>query len=130
MEKEIYYTRVLPLVRYETINEKNGKKHTVAVDNLSSKEVLALPEEKARMLWNNGNDLYVAEQPIIYHEGMSIKFSIVYLFDELSKEEQAKYYEKTIVLPLTIKPVVKIYDDNSKRFFPKRKSKIKKEDTK
>ena len=130
MEKEIYYTRVLPLVRYETINGKNGKKHTVAVDNLSSKEVLALPEEKARMLWNNGNDLYVAEQPIIYHEGMRIKFSIVYLFDELSKEEQAKYYEKTIVLPLTIKPVVKIYDDNSKRFFPKRKSKIKKEDTK
>ena len=130
MEKEIYYTRVLPLVRYETINGKNGKKHTVDVDNLSSKEVLALPEEKARMLWNNGNDLYVAEQPIIYHEGMSIKFSIVYLFDELSKEEQAKYYEKTIVLPLTIKPVVKIYDDNSKRFFPKRKSKIKKEDTK
>jgi hypothetical protein len=55
---------------------------------------------------------------------------LVYLFDELSKEEQAKYYEKTIVLPLTIKPVVKIYDDNSKRFFPKRKSKIKKEDTK
>lgn len=130
MEKEIYYTRVLPLVRYETINGKNGKKHTVAVDNLSSKEVLALPEEKARMLWNNGNDLYVAEQPLSYHEGMSIKFSIVYLFDELSKEEQAKYYERTIVLPLTIKPVVKIYDDNSKRFFPKRKSKIKKEDTK
>ena len=27
MEKEIYYTRVLPLVRYETINGKNGKKH-------------------------------------------------------------------------------------------------------
>ena len=114
MEKEIYYTRVLPLVRYETINGKNGKKHTVAVDNLSSKEVLALPEEKARMLWNNGNDLYVAEQPIIYHEGMSIKFSIVYLFDELSKEEQAKYYEKTIVLPLTIKLRKKILSNSLK----------------
>ena len=37
---------------------------------------------------------------------------------------------KILLLPLTIKPVVKIYDDNSKRFFPKRKSKIKKEDTK
>ena len=130
MEKEIYYTRVLPLVKYETIKGKNGKKYTTAVDNLSSKEVLQLPDEKARMLWNNGNDLYVAEQPIVYHEGMSIKFSIVYLFDELSEEEQDKYFERTVVLPLTIKPVVKIYDDNSKRFFPKKRKKIKKEETK
>ena len=121
MEKEIYYTRVLPLVRYIVKKDKNGKEYTDVIDNLSREERLSLSEEKARMLWNNGTDLY---------EGMSIKFSIVYLFDELSKEEQAKYYEKTIVLPLTIKPVVKIYDDNSKRFFPKRKSKIKKEDTK
>lgn len=127
MEKEIYYTRVLPLVRYEIKEGKNGKKYTTAVDNLSSKEVLSLPEEKARMLWNNGNDLYVAEQPIVYHEGMSIKFSIVYLFDELSTEEQDKYFERTIILPLTIKPVVKIYDNNSKRFFPKKKRKIKEE---
>ena len=130
MEKEIYYTRVLPLVRYIVKKDKNGKEYTDVIDNLSREERLSLSEEKARMLWNNGTDLYVAEQPLSYHEGMSIKFSIVYLFDELSKEEQTKYYERTIVLPLTIKPVVKIYDDNSKRFFPKRKSKIKKEDTK
>ena len=116
MEKEIYYTRVLPLVRYIVKKDKNGKEYTDVIDNLSREERLSLSEEKARMLWNNGTDLYVAEQPLSYHEGMSIKFSIVYLFDELSKEEQAKYYEKTIVLPLTIKPVVKIYDDNSKRF--------------
>ena len=130
MEKEIYYTRVLPLVKYIVKKDKNGKEYTDVIDNLSREERLALSEEKARMLWNNGTDLYVAEQPLSYHEGMSTKFSIVYLFDELSKDEQTKYYERTIVLPLTIKPVVKIYDDNSKRFFPKRKCKVKKEVTK
>lgn len=123
MEKEIYYTRVLPLIRYDVQKDKNGNEHTVAVDNLLREEIVSLSEDKARMLWNNGTDLYVAEQPIIYHEGMSIKFSIVYLYDELSKEDKEKYFDRTVVLPLTREPVVKVYGDNSKRFFPKRKKK-------
>lgn len=126
MEKEIYYTRVLPLIRYDVQKDKNGNEHTVAVDNLLREEIVSLSEDKARMLWNNGTDLYVAEQPIIYHEGMSIKFSIVYLYDELSKEDKEKYFDRTVVLPLTREPVVKVYGDNSKRFFPKRKKKIDK----
>ena len=77
MEKEIYYTRVLPLVRYIVKKDKNGKEYTDVIDNLSREERLSLSEEKARMLWNNGTDLYVAEQPLSYHEGLSIKFSIV-----------------------------------------------------
>ena len=129
MEKEIYYTRVLPLVRYVTKKDKNGKEYTDAIDNLSREERLALSEEKARMLWNNGTGLYVAEQPLSYHEGMSAKFSIVYLYDELSKEEKEKFFDRTIVLPLTREPVVKVYGDNSKRFFPRRKRKIKREET-
>lgn len=130
MEKEIYYTRVLPLVRYITKKDKNGKEYTDAIDNLSREERLALSKEKARMLWDNGKDLYAAEQPLSYNEGCSIKFSIVYLYDELSEEEKEKYFNRTIVLPLTRKPVVKVYGDNSKRFFPKRIRKIKKEETK
>lgn len=129
MEKDIYYTRVLPLVRYEKKKTRNGKEHTVVVDNLSREEVLSLPNEKARMLWDNENDLYVAEQPITYHEGMSIKFSVVYLYDELSEEEKIRFFDRTIVLPLTIKPVVKVYGEDSKRFFPKRR-RFKKEETK
>ena len=129
MEKDIYYTRVLPLVRYEKKKTSNGKEHTVVVDNLSREEVLSLPNEKARMLWDNENDLYVAEQPITYHEGMSIKFSVVYLYDELSEEEKIRFFDRTIVLPLTIKPVVKVYGEDSKRFFPKRR-RLKKEETK
>ena len=129
MEKNIYYTRVLPLVRCEKKKTRDGREHTVVVDNLSREEVLSLPNEKARMLWDNENDLYVAEQPITYHEGMSIKFSVVYLYDELSEEEKIRFFDRTIVLPLTIKPVVKVYGEDSKRFFPKRR-RLKKEETK
>lgn len=128
MEKEIYYTRLLPLIRYEEYSY-NGKEQTLALDNLTKDELRSLPDEKARMLWKNNDDLYVAEQPLSFKEGMSIKFSIVYLYDELSEEEQLKYFDRTIVLPLTRKPVVQIYGDNSKRFFSK-KVKTKKEDTK
>ena len=54
MEKEIYYTRVLPLVRYIVKKDKNGKEYTDVIDNLSREERLSLSEEKPRMLWNNG----------------------------------------------------------------------------
>lgn len=119
MENKIYNTRVLPLIKYVE-SEQSGKKHVDAVDNLSKEELLSLPSEKARMLWDNGSDMYIAERPLSYKQGMSIKFSIVYLFDELSNEEQQKYFDRTIILPLTKEPVIRVYGENSKRFFPKR----------
>ena len=119
MENKIYNTRVLPLIKYVE-SEQNGKKYVDAVDNLSKEELLSLPSEKARMLWDNGSDMYIAERPLSYKQGMSIKFSIVYLFDELSDEEQQKYFDRTIILPLTKEPVIRVYGENSKRFFPKR----------
>lgn len=127
MEEEIYYTRVLPLVRYIEI-EKNGRKQTYAIDNLSKSELISLPIDKACMLWDDNSGMYIAESPLSYKAGSSIKFSIVYLYDELTIEEQEKYFERTIVLPLKRKPVVKVYGENSKRIFPKRK--IKKEGNK
>ncbi len=128
MENKIYNTRVLPLIKYVE-SEQNGKKYVDAVDNLSNEELLSLPLEKARMLWSNGNDIYVAERSLSYKEGMSIKFSIVYLYDELSNEEQQKYFDRTIILPLTKEPVIRVYGENSKRFFPKR-VKTNREETK
>lgn len=125
MEKEIYYTRVLPLIRYEEY-VYNGKKQILTLDNLTREELLSLSDEKARMLWSFGEELYVAEQPLALKTGKSMKFSIVYLYDELTEEEKIKYYDRTIVLPLTKKPVVQIYGENSKRFFS-RKIKVKKE---
>ena len=119
MEKEIYNTRVLPLIKYVE-SEQNGKRRVAATDNLSKEELLSLPSEKARMLWESGNDMYVAERPLSYREGMSIKFSIVFLYDELSVEDKQKYFSRTIILPLTREPVIKVYGKNSKRIFPRR----------
>ena len=50
MEKEIYYTRVLPLVRYIVKKDKNGKEYTDVIDNLSREERLSLSEEKLSAL--------------------------------------------------------------------------------
>ena len=119
MYYKIYNTRVLPLIKYVE-SEQNGKRRVDAIDNLSKEELLSLPSEKARMLWSSGKDIYVAERPLSYKEGMSIKFSIVYLYDELSTEDKQKYFDRTIILPLTKEPVIKVYGENSKRFFPKR----------
>ena len=116
MEKEIYNTRVLPLIKYVE-SEQNGKRRVAAIDNLSKEELLSLPSEKARMLWESGNDMYVAERPLSYREGMSIKFSIVFLYDELSVEDKQKYFSRTIILPLTKEPVIRVYGENSKRIF-------------
>ena len=118
MENKIYNTRVLPLKKYVE-SEQNGKRRVDVKDNLSREELLSLPSEKARMLWTSGSDMYVAECPLSYKEGMSIKFSIVYLYDELSTEDKQKYYDRTIMLPLTKGPVIKVYDENSQSFFPK-----------
>lgn len=128
MEKEIYNTRVLPLIKYVE-SEQNGKRRVDVIDNLSKEELLSLPSEKARMLWTSESDMYVAERPLSYREGMSIKFSIVFLYDELSVEDKQKYFSRTIILPLTREPVIKVYGENSKRIFPRR-IRTKKEETK
>lgn len=127
-ENKIYYTRVLPLVKYvKTI--KNGKEYTECLDNLSSSEIKSLPSTKARMLWDEGDELYLAEQPLFHRGGTGIKFSVVFLYDELTKEEQEKYYDRTILLPLTREFVIQVYGEKSKRVFPIKKRR-KKEETK
>lgn len=113
---KIYNTRVLPLVRYVQ-KEKNGKKYTDAIENLT-KEELASNGDKARMLWDMGDELYIAEMPLAYKGGTSIKSSIVFMYDELPLELQEKYFDRTVVLPLTRETVTKIYGERSKTVFP------------
>ena len=75
MEKEIYYTRVLPLVRYIVKKDKNGKEYTDVIDNLSREERLSLSEEKANEeIFSYKKDL---QQPIIQNLTNIIKDSIV-----------------------------------------------------
>lgn len=124
--KEIYYTRVLPIVKYVETFENGEFKH-VCKDNLSQEELKSLSLSSARMLWESNEELYIAEMPLTYNQGTSVKFSIVFLFDELSENDQEKYFDRTIILPLTRKSTVKVYGENSKRVFSKKKVKSKEE---
>lgn len=121
--KKIYDTRVIPFVK-EEVRVKNGKVSKKIVDNLSQSEIRSMSCEP-RMLWENKEHVYMAEMPLAYNGGTSVKWSLYYVFDELTSEEQAKYFDRSIVIPTTIESVVKVYGDSSKKVFSKRKIKEK-----
>lgn len=116
MEKKIYDTRVVPLVM---TNEKFEK-----IDNLSNEEIKNMSCDP-RILWQNSDRVYMAEMPLAYKGGTGIKWSLYYVFNELTKEEQAKYFDRSVVIRTTIKDVVQVYEESSKRFFGKKKTKRK-----
>ena len=121
MEKKIYDTRVIPLVRYEK-NEKNGKE--VVIDNLTVEErnnMSCAP----RMLRENREHVYIAEMPLAFR-GSGILGSLYYVFDELTKEEQERFFDRSIIIPTTIEKVVEVYDVSSKRIFSKKRTKQRK----
>ena len=119
MEKKVYDTRVIPFVKYEK-RIKKGKEYTVAVDNLTKEERDNMSSEP-KMLWENREHIYVAELPLAYNEGTGVKWSLYYVFDELTKEEQDKYFDRSIIIPMTREKVVKVYGESSKRFFGKKR---------
>lgn len=120
-DNKIYYKRVLPFVREKNI-VKNGKEKTIMVDNLSNEEIKSMSLPLPRMLWKNADGMYLAELPIaLMGHGTGVKWSLFYIFDELTLEEQAKYYDRTIEIPLTKEKVVKIYSEESKTLKPIRK---------
>ena len=82
-----------------------------------------------RMLWHIGDQIYLAEKPLTYR-GNEIRKKLYYVFDELTSEEQEKYFDRSIIINVTRDYVVTVYDDNSKRLFPKKKIKKKEEKSK
>lgn len=120
MGNEVYQTRVIPLVRMEKKN-RNGRVVEEKVDNLTVEEMNKMSCDP-RMLWRNGDRVYMAEMPLTYR-GTSVKWSLFYVFDELTAEEQEKYYSRSIVIPTTIKDVVQVYGESSKSVFTRRKKK-------
>ena len=121
MEKGIYEVRVLPFV---VVEEKmvDGKRYIEKRDNLTTDEIKNMSCDP-RMLWQTAERIYVAEMPLAYNGGTGVKWSLLYVFNELTKEEQDKYFDRTIVIHTTEKNVVTVYGESSKRFFGKRKSK-------
>lgn len=79
-----------------------------------------------RILWQNEEYIYMAEMPLSFSGGTSVKGYLYYVFAELTFEEQEKYFDRSIVIPTTVKNVVGIYDDSSKRFFDKKRFKRRK----
>ena len=123
---KFYSMRVIPLV----IEKESGdnRNSSIYVDNLLNEEINNMSSEQ-RMLWHIGNQIYLAEKPLTYR-GNEIRKKLYYVFDELNSEEQEKYFDRSIIINVTRDYVVTVYDDNSKRLFPKKKIKKKEEKSK
>ena len=121
---KFYSMRVIPLV----IEKESGdnRNSSIYVDNLL--EINNMSSEQ-RMLWHIGDQIYLAEKPLTYR-GNEIRKKLYYVFDELTSEEQEKYFDRSIIINVTRDYVVTVYDDNSKRLFPKKKIKKKEEKSK
>lgn len=118
-EKKVYDMRVIPFVKEEKIVRK-GKVLSVTVNNLTKEERESISSEP-RILWENADHVYMAEMPLTYNEGINIKSSLYYVFDELTSEEQERFFDKSIVIPTTKPTVVKVYGEDSKKFFSGKK---------
>ena len=119
MEKKIYDTRVIPYVRSVTRTRK-GKQYQVTVNTLNKEERENI-SCKPRMLWENKEHVYVAEMPLVYNEGNGVKGLLYYVFNELTPEEQEKYFDRSVTIPMTIDSVVQVYGEESKRLFNSKK---------
>lgn len=123
---KFYSMRVIPLV----IEKESGdnRNSSIYVDNLLNEEINNMSSEQ-RMLWHIGDQIYLAEKPLTYR-GNEIRKKLYYVFDELTSEEQEKYFDRSIIINVTRDYVVTVYDDNSKRLFSKKKIKKKEEKSK
>ena len=123
---KFYSMRVIPLV----IEKESGdnRNSSIYVDNLLNEEINNMSSEQ-RMLWHIGDQIYLAEKPLTYRVN-EIRKKLYYVFDELTSEEQEKYFDRSIIINVTRDYVVTVYDDNSKRLFPKKKIKKKEEKSK
>ena len=119
MEKKIYDTRVIPYVKKE-VRKRKGKEYEVTVHTLNKDERESL-SCKPRMLWENNEHVYVAEMPLVYNEGNGVKGLLYYVFNELTPEEQEKYFDRSTIIPMTKESVVLVYGEESKRLFNTKK---------
>lgn len=123
---KFYSMRVIPLVIEKESDDNRDS--SIYVDNLLNEEINNMSSEQ-RMLWHIGDQIYLAEKPLTYR-GNEIRKKLYYVFDELTSEEQEKYFDRSIIINVTRDYVVTVYDDNSKRLFPKKKIKKKEEKSK
>ena len=125
MEKKYYEVRVIPFVKYEK-RLINGKIVENAFDTFTIEERTNLSVEVPSMLWMNEGIFYLAESPLVYNMGTGVKWRLFYMFDKLTKEEQEKYFDRSIIIKMDKPEEVKVYGDESKTFFGKLRKRRKK----
>ena len=109
---EVYNMKVVPLVKRKTIVE-NNKCKSVVVDNLSREEIKNM-SCMPRMLERREDNVYFTELPINYH-GTKMRWSLFYLFDELTDEEREIFASRTITIPVTVDSVIKLYTNKVRK---------------
>lgn len=99
MENETQYKRVLPFV-VSRVDVKKGKEHVVKKDNLTNEEIRNMSCESIMLQPDDAYEAYRKVNPLVFSGfGTGIRMFLCYDYDMLTKEEQDKYYDRTIVIP-------------------------------
>ena len=112
MDTGVYNMKVLPLVRRVPIKE-NGLIKYITVSNLSSEEIRNMSCEP-KMLQKNNDDVFFMELPPTYHD-TRIKWTLFYIYDDLTIEEKEMYKDRVEEIPVTINTVVSFYTAKGKK---------------
>lgn len=99
MENETQYKRVLPFV-VSRVDVKKGKEHVVKKDNLTNEEIRNMSCESIMLQPDEAYEAYRKVNPLVFNGfGTGIRMFLCYDYDMLTKEEQDKYFDRTIVIP-------------------------------
>lgn len=124
-EGKVYDVRVIPFVKYVK-KIVDGKPVEDVVDVLTLEERANLSIKLPSILRMNNGIFYLAEAPLVFKGGTGVRGTLFYMFDKLTKEEQEKYFDRSIIIKMNKPEEVIIYGEESKRFFGKRKTKKRK----
>lgn len=105
MKEEIINMRIIPYVRTET-RVKNGKERQVKVDNLSSAEIAKMSIKFPKIFERNSDGTYVLDETSVTFKGTGLRMLLAFAFEELTEEEQEKYFDRSIEVPVIRKEQV------------------------
>lgn len=99
MENTIQNKRILPFVVNGT-KIVGGKTYVTKKDNLSNDEIKNMSCDAIMLFPNEARGAYCEYDSLVFDgNGTGIRMFLCYDFDKLTKEEQEKYYDRTIVVP-------------------------------
>lgn len=117
--KEYMLIKIIPYVKFE-----EGKE----VDNLTLEEINNMSCEPV-MLWQHEGDIYYpAELPLTLRgQDDAARCFDAFLYNDLTEEEQIKYADRVMEVKSLTDKAVKVYGEDSKRFFGKLRRRVNKQ---